>query len=90
MKNGLNISISLFLIFLILIAPLEFPAQCAMCKEAAETSLKDNPRSMARSLNSGILYLLIVPYLALAFVFRKQIAQLWRSKFGKIKSSDLE
>lgn len=58
-------------------------AQCAMCKQAAESSLKSNPNSMARSLNSGILYLMAVPYVMIAFIFRKQIAQLWRKIFPK-------
>lgn len=33
---------------------------------------------MARSLNSGILYLMAVPYIMIAFIFRKQIYQLWK------------
>ncbi len=65
-------------------------AQCAMCKQAAETSLKSNPNSMARSLNSGILYLMAVPYLMLCFIFRKQIAQLWRKFFPKTPESPLK
>ena len=65
-------------------------AQCAMCKQAAETSLKSNPNSMARSLNSGILYLMAVPYLMLCFIFRKQIAQLWRKIFPKTPESTLK
>ncbi len=52
-------------------------AQCAMCKQAAESSLKNNPHSMARSLNSGILYLMAVPYLLIGFIFRKQIYKLY-------------
>jgi hypothetical protein len=60
-------------------------AQCAMCKQAAESSLKANPNSMARSLNSGILYLMAVPYLMIMFIFRKQIASLWRKLRGKVK-----
>lgn len=47
--------------------------QCAMCKQAAESTLKNDPTSLARSLNSGILYLMAVPYLMLMFIFRKQI-----------------
>jgi hypothetical protein len=65
-------------------------AQCAMCKQAAETSLKSNPNSMARSLNSGILYLMAVPYLMLCFIFRKQIAQLWRKIFPKHPENTLK
>lgn len=65
----------------------DITAQCAMCKQAAESSLKSNPNSMARSLNSGILYLMAVPYLLLGFIFRKQIVQLWRKVFSKTSQS---
>lgn len=65
-------------------------AQCAMCKQAAETSLKSNPNSMARSLNSGILYLMAVPYLMLCFIFRKQIVQLWRKFFPKAPETPIK
>lgn len=59
-----------------------------MCKQAAETSLKSNPNSIARGLNSGILYLMAVPYLLIAFIFRKQIKYLFKRLFKKrIKSS---
>jgi len=70
-------------IVLVLLPQFDLQAQCAMCKAAAETSLKSNPKSMARSLNSGILYLMAVPYFMIVFLFRKQIAQLWKRKFGK-------
>jgi hypothetical protein len=63
--------------FFLLGAP-EVQAQCAMCKEAAEKSMKHDPKSIARGLNSGILYLMAVPYLAIMFIFRKQLLQLWR------------
>jgi hypothetical protein len=63
-------------------------AQCAMCKSAAESSLKSNPNSMARSLNTGILYLMAVPYLLIAFIFRKQLVQIWKRKFGKVAKAE--
>jgi hypothetical protein len=56
----------------------QLDAQCAMCKSAAESTLKNDPSSMAKNLNTGILYLMAVPYLMIAFIFRKQIATLWR------------
>jgi hypothetical protein len=65
----------------------EMMAQCAMCKEAAASSLKNDPTGMARSLNSGILYLMAVPYLLLAFIFRKQIVSLYRKLKGKEEST---
>ncbi|MGZ3899544.1 MAG: hypothetical protein ACXVDC_04375 [Bacteroidia bacterium] len=59
-------------------------AQCAMCKEAAESSMKANPKSMVRSLNTGILYLMAVPYIMLCFIFRKQLVQLWKKVRTKL------
>jgi hypothetical protein len=39
-------------------------AQCAMCKRTAETNNEaKNKPAASKSLNSGILYLLSVPYL---------------------------
>ncbi len=61
----------------------ELMAQCAMCKQSVESSMKGDPNSLGRSLNSGILYLMAVPYLLIAFIFRKQIYQLWRRVTGK-------
>lgn len=47
--------------------------QCVMCKAVAEDSAADG--SLGRGLNSGILYLMGIPYAIMAFfawfVFRK-------------------
>jgi hypothetical protein len=76
----------LFLILaMIFVSVPDLSAQCSMCKQAAETSLKSNPGSLARSLNSGILYLMAAPYLLIAFIFRKQIYQLWKKVSGRRK-----
>ena len=52
----------------------DFHAQCVMCKAVAEDSAADG--SLGRGLNSGILYLMAVPYVLMAFfawvVFRKR------------------
>jgi len=37
-------------------------AQCAACKQSAETSLKEG-NTDAKGLNLGIMYLLVMPYL---------------------------
>lgn len=71
----------IFLLFLFNTAE----AQCAMCKQSAESTLKNDPKSMARSLNSGILYLMAVPYIMMMFIFRKQIKVLFlrlKAKFS--------
>jgi hypothetical protein len=77
------LKVLLLVLILVLLVRVDLPAQCAMCKQAAESSMRSDPNSMARSLNSGILYLMAVPYLLIAFIFRKQIAQLWKRVFNK-------
>jgi hypothetical protein len=51
-------------------------AQCAMCKTTAESDL-NNGGSIANGLNTGILYLMAIPYLVLLtggyFFFRKEV-----------------
>jgi len=78
--------IIIVLVFIVL-ANTNASAQCAMCKQAAESSLKSNPNSMARSLNSGILYLMAVPYVLLGFIFRKQIYKLYKKLVKKSAKS---
>ena len=63
-------------------------AQCAMCKTSVESDLENGGGSIATGLNSGILYLMAVPYLVIMtagyFIFRKQVdarLKLWRDKF---------
>ncbi|MGZ3862866.1 MAG: hypothetical protein ACXVPN_10680 [Bacteroidia bacterium] len=50
-------------------------SQCAMCKAAAESSLEANPNSVAKGLNSGILFLMSIPYIVVAVIFRKELKQ---------------
>ena len=51
-----------------------------MCKATAEESGFEN------GLNSGILYLMIIPYILLMVLFRKKIAKLFRELFGRDKN----
>lgn len=62
--------------------------QCAMCKQAASSNLDRDPTSLAKNLNTGILYLMAVPYILIAFIFRKQIVALWRSWRGTAQSEE--
>jgi hypothetical protein len=74
-----------FIIFVLIIVacfPLDVEAQCAMCKAAVKSS-QDNPNSVAKKLNTGILYLMAVPYLMIAFIFRKQLISLYKTLRGK-------
>jgi hypothetical protein len=78
-----------FLVVLFFVLQVDLQAQCAMCKQAAESSMRSNPNSMARSLNSGILYLMAVPYLMIAFIFRKQLFGLWKKLQSRFKKQTL-
>lgn len=52
-------------------------AQCAMCKTSVESDLDSGKGSIATGLNTGILYLMAIPYLILMaggyIFFRKQV-----------------
>lgn len=58
-------------------------AQCAMCKAVAENATGESGYGLANGLNSGIIFIMSVPYILLAtlfFVFyRKQMGGFWRS-----------
>lgn len=43
--------------------------QCAMCKAVAE----EMPAEEGNNINSGILYIMIIPYIILFVLFRKKI-----------------
>ena len=52
------------ILFLLIISVSSSWAQCAMCKRTAETDFQSKQKPTAgKSLNSGILYLLSIPYL---------------------------
>ena len=74
----------IIIIVLIIVAfiPNNLEAQCAMCKQVVKSS-QDGPNSIAKNLNTGILYLMAVPYLMIAFIFRKQLVSLYKTLRGK-------
>lgn len=43
-------------------------AQCAMCRATVEASIVDGQTTIASGLNTGILYLLIMPYLLIGTI----------------------
>jgi hypothetical protein len=80
MKRYQRILLILTLILFFFVSS-ELAAQCPMCKIAAESNL-ENGGSAGKGLNTGILYMLTMPYLIigiLGFVWyrnRKSVAQL--------------
>jgi hypothetical protein len=75
LKNKFYISFLILALF-IFAGNMETFAQCSMCKTTAESDLNSGG-SIATGLNTGILYLMAIPYLVLMtggyFFFRKQV-----------------
>lgn len=76
------------LVLVALIVPADLLAQgCAMCKAVVESGegggrIFGGEQSVGRGLNSGILYLMAVPYLLLFLLFRKKIVGFFREFAG--------
>lgn len=77
----------LAIILVLVLLPNITEAQCAMCKATVESS-QGQKNSVAGGINQGIIYLMIVPYLLMAFIFRKQIATVWKLIRGKRVSDE--
>lgn len=58
----------LITVLLLLITKLVPFAQCAMCRMTVESTVSNGRSQIASNLNTGILYLLVSPYLAVAVV----------------------
>ncbi len=73
-RNILN----LLLICILLFFGFDLIAQCPMCKMSAESNMQQGGTA-GRGLNTGILYLLALPYLVvgtLVYLFRKNRSRL--------------
>lgn len=80
-------NISYFILFtLVFLSNANAFAQCAMCKTSVESDL-NNGGSIGKELNTGILYLMAIPYILLMlgayFFFKKPIdakIKAWKEK----------
>jgi hypothetical protein len=50
-----------------------FSQGCSQCKMLAEQGAEVDEGSFGSTINSGILYLMVIPYLILMFLFRERI-----------------
>lgn len=71
----------LFMVLLVISNIPSASAQCAMCTVSAEQSVK-NGNTQGKGLNTGIIYLLAIPYLLIT-----GMGILWYVKFRK-KNTD--
>lgn len=76
----LALILGLWLAF-ISITPAAF-GQCAMCKKSAEDANAQEETKIASTLNSGVIYLLVMPYLAAGVV-----GYVWYRKQKKVETS---
>lgn len=58
----------LLLIFLVITAVVDVAAQCAMCRSTLENNFSNGDPGLAAGINTGILYLLALPYLAVMLI----------------------
>jgi amino acid transporter len=75
-----NLILSAFLVIVSLTAS----AQCAMCRATAESASQNSGGNIAEGLNSGIVYLMLIPYILLTVVvlvfFRKKIINFFKAE----------
>ena len=62
-----------------------FAQGCSQCKLLAKQGTEVDEASFGTNINSGILYLMIIPYLLLLFLFRKQILGFVKGFFSPAK-----
>lgn len=53
---------------LLLSSPITTLAQCAMCRTQLENNVSNGDPGIAAGINTGILYLLVMPYLSIMVV----------------------
>ncbi len=58
----------LFVVVFVLAYGQEVIAQCAMCRTQLENNVSNGSPGIAAGINMGILYLLVMPYLAIMIV----------------------
>ncbi|MTI21262.1 hypothetical protein E1176_09540 [Fulvivirga sp. RKSG066] len=56
------------LILLVALPTLDALAQCAMCRATIENNVSNGEIGIGASLNFGILYLFVMPYLLIGFI----------------------
>lgn len=69
----MKIKVLLFLVLIVTTTQSIWAQGCSQCKLLAEQGSGLEEASFGSNINSGILFLMIIPYLILMFLFREQI-----------------
>jgi hypothetical protein len=72
-KSSFHKVVLIFGMLLFMILAEDGFSQCAMCKAAAESNLEHDPKSIARGLNKGILFLMAIPYVIVGVIYRNEL-----------------
>lgn len=73
-------AISLVVFFLVLGQNI-YAQGCSQCRMLTEQGSELDEASFGSNINSGIVYLMLIPYLLIMFLFRKKIAGFFRALF---------
>ncbi|MES2588875.1 MAG: hypothetical protein V4622_07840 [Bacteroidota bacterium] len=73
------------LLFFLSLSQEIFAQGCSQCKLLAEQGAEMDEASFGTNINSGILYLMIIPYILLLLLFRKKIIGVLKMVFMKRK-----
>lgn len=66
MKNLLVRLTGLLVMFML--STVDLYAQCAMCRGSVESSIGNGKNQVAFGLNTGIVYLFVIPYITIAII----------------------
>ena len=56
---------------------------CSQCKLMAEQGSEMNEASFGSNINTGIMYLMVIPYFLILFLFRKRIISFFKGLISK-------
>lgn len=57
----------IFIAFLLLFS-MDVEAQCSMCKAVLESNMQNGGDAIGRGINSGIIYIMFMPYILMSIV----------------------
>ncbi|HET6243195.1 MAG: hypothetical protein H0V01_01395 [Bacteroidetes bacterium] len=87
MQKLLKFFLPLILLLILVLEQDSVFGQCAMCKAVATSNIENESNNVGKGLNTGILYLMAVPYLLLMGMFYLFFKDKINEKFMKFKAS---
>lgn len=77
------------MLFVLALGQQAYAQGCSQCRLVAEQGSELDEASFGSNINSGILYLMLIPYLLIMFLFRKRIAAFFRGLAKKKPESQV-